>query len=228
MWLRLQLKVHPLEWHLESKQKPLDQKSQTQQFQRKTNIYLQTFYKQLQKQLKTSLAANILRLRKFLCSVAFWQDHRTWNGLYRPWSPRPAGKCTWMSSPPKGSCILCSFLANWDKMSSEPLSLRWRMVMDLIHQDASRNGESLEIKYAMEDLVEIIGDTKLEKNIFSWLLKLEIDKFQHLRHKYVTWQHWERRIGRWLPRWRVLAGLMSCNKKHPVHMKHHEPSNIKI
>lgn len=74
--------------------------------------------------------------------------HQTWHG-YRQSSPRPAGKCTWMSSPPKGSCILCSFLTNWDKMSSEPLSLRWRRVMDLIHQDASRNGEALEIKYAI-------------------------------------------------------------------------------
>jgi len=34
------------------------------------------------------------------------------------------------------------------------------------------------------DLVEIIGDTKFEKKKISWLVKLEIDRFQHLRHKF--------------------------------------------
>ena len=231
MWLRLQLKVHPLEWHLESKQKPLDQKSQTQQFQRKTNIYLQTFYKQLQKQLKTSLAAYILRLIKFLAAT-FWHikldmvivnDPQTCWKMYvdvistervlhlmlvpgklrqdviRAAQPQMGGGWRWWISS--------------TKMLQETGNL-WRLNM------LSRfGGDHWWYLYSLKKITSYSHDCS----------NLRLTDFNtYATNLEVTWQHWERRIGRRIPRWRVLAGLMSCNKKHPVHMKHDETSKSKI
>ncbi len=107
----------------------------------------------------------------------------------------PAGKCTWMSSPPKGSCILCSLLAHWDKMSSEPLSLRslllggWWWIRDPPRSFSKRG--ILEIRYAVYSkknkffsfsnfrLTDFTTYTKLKKLVVFW--KSQIGG--------VTWQH---------------------------------------
>ena len=139
----------------------------------------------------------------------------------------PAGKCTWMSSPPKGSCILCSFLAHWDKMSSEPLSLRslllggWWWIGDPPRRFNKRR--ILDIRYA-------VYSKKNKFFSFSIFRLTDFTTYTKLKKLVVFWKS---QIGRWhdnIGNFEVRAGFHSgwCVLAEKTQSAYETTSNIKI